>query len=171
MRDLVRWFPVRLGLCFGAIVLGVVVSGAQSPSTSEREKSEQDLVLGVWRVDLTQSRYYPGPPPVSETRTFIRDKDGVKGTVVRKLPNGRQEVIEYRADFGQEFPVSGTDAYDAVKFRRIDSRTSDAVLSHAGRVFGTARRVISDDGRTMTITFRQEDPALVKNVVVYRKEP
>src|SRR4029450_10658317 len=107
MRDLVRWFPVRLGLCFGAIVLGVVVSGAQSPSKSEQETSEQNLVLGVWRVDLTQAVCAPGPPPVSETRTFIRDKDGVKGTVVRKLPDGRQEVIEYRADFGQEFPVSG----------------------------------------------------------------
>jgi hypothetical protein len=132
-------------------------------------KYAYDLLLGVWQADIAQSRYYPGPAPLSETRTFARDADGVKGTVVRRLANGRQELIEYRADFDHEYPVTGTEAYDAVKLRRIDSHTAEAVLSHAGRVFGVARRVISNDGQTMTITFRQEDPSLVKNVVVYRK--
>jgi hypothetical protein len=148
------------------VVAATVPAHPQSPS-----KSDQDVVLGVWKVDLAQSRYYPGPPPLSETRTFTRDKGGIMGIVLRRNANGSEERIEYRADFDQEYPVSGTEAYDAVRFRRIDAYTSDAVLSHASRVFGTARRVISKDGRTMTITFRQEDPALVKNVVVYHKEP
>jgi hypothetical protein len=162
MRDLAR--PVVLAVA----ILLVVAPATRSQSAS---KSDQDVGLGVWKVDLAKSRYYPGPPPLSETRTFTRDQDGVKGIVVRRNADGREERIEYRADYDQEYPVSGTEAYDAVRFRRIDSYTSDAVLSHAGRVFGTARRVISKDGRTMTITFRQEDPSLVKNVVVYSKEP
>lgn len=162
MRDLAR--PVVLAVA----ILLVVAPATRSQSAS---KSDQDVGLGVWKVDLAKSRYYPGPPPLSETRTFTRDKDGVKGIVLRRNADGREERIEYRADYDQEYPVSGTEAYDAVRFRRIDSYTSDAVLSHAGRVFGTARRVISKDGRTMTITFRQEDPSLVKNVVVYTKEP
>ena len=165
MRDRTQWSVVRLGLCMGGVLVAVGLLGAQSSV-----KAEDEVLLGVWRVDLAQSRYYPGPPPVSETRTFSRDKDGLKGTVLRKLRDGREELIEYRADPDREYPVSGTDAYDAVRFRRIDAHTSDAVLSHGGRVFGTARRVISSDGRTMTITFRQEDPALVKNEVVYRKD-
>jgi hypothetical protein len=162
MRDLAR--PVVVALA----ALLALAPAARSQSTS---RADQDVELGVWKVDLAKSRYYPGPPPLSETRTFTRDKDGVKGVVLRRNANGTEERIEYRADFDMEYPVSGTDAYDAVKFRRIDAYTSDAVLSHAGRVFGTARRVISTDGRTMTITFRQEDPSLVKNVVVYTKQP
>jgi hypothetical protein len=162
MRDLAR--PVVLAVA----ILLLVAPAARSQSAA---KSDQDVVLGVWKVDLAKSRYYPGPPPLSETRTFTRDKDGVKGIVLRRNADGREERIEYRADFDQEYPVSGTEAYDAVRFRRIDDYTSDAVLSHAGRVFGTARRVISKDGRTMTVTFRQEDPSLVKNVIVYSKEP
>ena len=158
MRDLSR---VLLAV---ALLIAAPAMRAQAPA-----HPAQDLQLGVWQVDLQKSRYYPGPPPVSETRTFTREQDGVKGTVVRKLADGREERIEYRADYDMEYPVSGTDAYDAVKFKRIDAYTSDAVLSHAGRVFGMARRVISSDGRTMTITFRQEDPSLVRNVVVYRK--
>jgi hypothetical protein len=162
MRDLAR----LLAFAVAALLLIAPMARAQSAS-----KSDQDVVLGVWKVDLAKSRYYPGPPPKSETRTFTRDKDGVKGIVLRRTADGREERIEYRADFDNEYPVSGTEAYDAVRFRRIDDYTSDAVLSHAGRVFGTARRVISKDGRTMTITFRQEDPSLVKNVVVYSKQP
>lgn len=168
MRHLAPWFVVRVFVSVAALLAASPALHAQSsPATPDPDR----MLLGVWRVDLARSRYYPGPPPVSETRTFSRDKDGVKGTVERRLPNGRQELIEYRADFDQEYGVSGTDAYDAVRFRRIDAYTADAVLSHAGRVFGTARRVISPDGKTMTITFRQEDPSLVKNLVVYRKEP
>jgi hypothetical protein len=153
------------------VAAAFVVAATVPAHPQSSPKSEQDVVLGVWKVDLSQSRYYPGPPPLSETRTFTRDKDGIKGIVLRRNANGSEERIEYRADFDQEYPVSGTEAYDAVRFRRIDAYTSDAVLSHAGRVFGTARRVISKDGRTMTITFRQEDPSLVKNVVVYSKQP
>jgi len=160
---LARSFAGRLLLVFSALAVAVASGHAQSSS-----KPEDDLLLGVWQVDLAKSRYYPGPPPKSETRTFTRDTDGLKGTVVRRLADGREERIEYRADFDQEYPVSGTDAYDAVKFRRIDAYTSDSVLSHAGRVFGVARRVISRDGKTMTITFKQDEPGM-SNVVVYQK--
>ena len=165
MRCLARSIAGRLLLVLGALVIAVASGHAQSSS-----KSDDDIQLGVWQLDLAKSRYYPGPPPKSETRTFTRDKDGVKGTVVRQLADGREERIEYRADFDKEYPVSGTEAYDAVKFRRIDPYTADSVLSHAGRVFGVARRVISRDGKTMTITFKQEEPGLgVSNVVVYQK--
>src|SRR5262245_38373692 len=141
----------RLVLGISTLLITVASLHAQSSS-----KADDDIQIGVWKVDLAKSRSYPGPPPKSETRTFTRDKDGIKGTVVRRLADGRQELIEYRADFDKEYPVSGTEAYDAVKFRRIDPYTADAVLSHAGRVFGVARRVISRDGQTMTITFKQE---------------
>ena len=167
MRDLAPfWQTAFFAVGIAALLVVAPLARAQSVSISE-----QDIELGVWKVDLSKSRYYPGPPPISETRTFTRDKDGVKGVVLRRNADGREERIEYRADPDQEYPVSGTEAYDAVRFRRIDAYTSDAVLSHAGRVFGTARRVISKDGKTMTISFRQEDPSLVKNVVVYHKEP
>ena len=132
--------------------------------------SEQDVLLGAWQLDLAKSRYIPGPPPRSETRTYVRDKEGMKGTINRRRDDGREEVIEYRADFDHEFPVIGTPAYDTIRLKRIDARTAEAVLSHAGRVFGTARRVVSEDGRTLTITFRQENQGILEsNIAIYRK--
>jgi hypothetical protein len=151
--------------------LAIVISLDTSVSAQAPDK-EQDLLVGVWQLDVAKSRYTPGPPPRNETRTYVRDKEGLKGTIQRRRGDGREEVIEYRADFDHEYPVMGTAAYDTIKLKRIDARTAEAVLSHAGRVFGTARRVISDDGRTMTISFRQEDRSgnLQNNVAIYRKQ-
>jgi hypothetical protein len=132
---------------------------------------DQDALLGSWQLDVAKSRYVPGPPPRNETRTYVRDKDGMKGTIRRQRDDGREEVIEYRADFDHEYPVMGTEAYDTIRLKRIDARTAEAVLSHAGRVFGTARRVVSEDGRTLTITFRQEDRGVLQNnIAIYRKK-
>jgi hypothetical protein len=131
----------------------------------------QDLLLGTWRLDLGKSTYVPGPPPRAETRTYARDSDGVKGTIRRQRADGRKEVIEYRADFDHEYPVTGTEAYDTIRLKRIDARTAEVVLSHAGRVYGRARRVISEDGLTLTIAFRQGDrETFTNNVAIYRKE-
>src|SRR4051812_27771874 len=112
MRDLA---PSRLmaSIALAVAALLVIATTARSQSAA---KSDQDVGLGVWKVDLAKSRYYPGPPPISETRTFTRDKDGVKGIVLRRNADGREERIEYRTNFDQEYPVSGTEAYDAVKF-------------------------------------------------------
>lgn len=133
--------------------------------------AEQDLLLGSWQLDLAKSRYTPGPPPRSEVRTYVRDAEGMKGTIRRRRDDGKEEVIEYRADFDREYPVIGTASYDTIRLKRIDAHTAEAVLSHAGRVFGTARRAISDDGRTLTITFRQENQGILEsNVAVYRKQ-
>ena len=133
--------------------------------------SEQDLLLGTWQLDLVKSRYTPGPPPRSELRIYVRDKQGVKGTIRRRRDDGQEEVIEYRADFDREYPVMGAAAYDTIRLKRVDERTAEAVLSHAGRVFGTARRTISEDGRTLTISFRQEDQGILEsNVAIYHKQ-
>ena len=154
------------------IVLGWAVLVASDPHLLAQTASttEQDLLLGTWQLDLSKSKYIPGPAPRSETRTYARDNEGLKGTIRRRLANGREEVIEYRADFDHEYPVAGTEAYDTIKLTRIDARTARADLSHAGRAFGTARRVVSDDGQTLTIEFRREGDTGVNNVAVYRKQ-
>ena len=77
-----------------------------------------------------------------------------------------------RADYDREQTVTGTPAYDAITLKQIDDHTSVSTLSHAGMVFGTAQRVISPDGNTMTITFeRKTSEDTVRNVAVYQRVP
>jgi hypothetical protein len=150
-----------------------LVASADSGLTQSTSRGELGALLGTWRLDVDKSRYFPGPPPRSETRTYVRDAQGVKGTIRREHADGRVEVIEYRADYDHDYPVAGATGYDSLRLKRIDTHTAEAVLSHAGRVFGTASRVISRDGATLTIEFRRgdDDGLLVNNVTVFRKQP
>jgi hypothetical protein len=158
----------RLLLLLGAAILVAPLSShllAQSGSNAAQER-----LLGTWRLDLAKSKYSPGPPLRSETRVYTRDGKGVKGVIDRVYGDGRREVIEYRAEVDIDVPVSGSKAYDAIRFKVVDELTTEGVLSHAGRVFGSSRRVIAQDGETMTITFRREEPGdMVNNFAIYRK--
>jgi hypothetical protein len=159
--------PHRLIAALSTVFL--VLSAAALAAQGARD--EHDQLIGVWTLNVARSTYSPGPAPKSETRAYVRDGKDVQGTIERVFADGRREHIEYTANFDREYPVTGTSDYDHVILKRIDPRTAEAVLSHAGRVFGTARRTISSDGKSMTITFTREGltgPA-VRNVAFYTK--
>jgi hypothetical protein len=141
--------------------------------TAQSAASTDPQLIGAWQLSVAKSRYRPGPAPSSETRTYVRNGENVLGVIQRAFPDGRRVRIEYTANYDREYPVTGTEEYDHVVLKRIDKHTSEAVLSHAGRVFGTARRVIADDGKSMTITFRRdsESGVSVLNVAHYEKLP
>ena len=133
--------------------------------------SKDDPIIGIWQLNVAKSTYHPGPGPISETRTYKRGANGVEGTIQRRFANGRSERIEYVAEYDREYPVSGTEEYDHILLKRIDERSAQAVLSHAGRVYGVARRVIAPSGSSMTITLKRESstgPAVL-NTAVYEK--
>jgi hypothetical protein len=154
------------------VLLTLVVSGSVvAQAAQSAAPDEHNQLIGVWNLNVARSTYSPGPAPKSETRTYVREGKDVQGIIDRAFADGRREHIEYTANFDREYPVTGTDQYDHVILKRIDPRTAEAVLSHAGRVFGVARRVISNDGKSMTITFTREAVAGpgVRNVAFYTK--
>jgi hypothetical protein len=160
-----------MGLRSILAVAGLVVLAAPTTPAAQRAAVSKmpDHLVGVWQLNAARSRYFPGPGPTSETRTYTREGDSVVGIIRRMFEDGRSERIEYTANFDREYPVMGTDNYDHVVLKRIDEYTSEAVLSHAGRVYGVARRVIASDGKSMTITFKRENQSgpSVHNVVYY----
>lgn len=156
-----------------SILALVVVSALLTPAALSGQRGAAstlpDHLVGVWQLNLAKSRYFPGPGPIMETRTYLREGDSVVGVIQRMFKDGRRERIEYTANFDREYPVIGTDEYDHVVLKRIDEYTSEAVLSHAGRVYGIARRTIASDSQSMTITFRRENQSgpSVYNQVYY----
>jgi hypothetical protein len=152
-----------------ATLVALAVPAAPAAQRGPASSKMPDHLVGVWQVNLAKSRYFPGPAPTSEIRTYTREGDSVVGIIQRAFPDGRRERIEYTANYDREYPVMGTESYDHVVLKRIDEYTSEAVLSHAGRVYGVARRVIASNERTMTITFRREAQSgpSVYNVVLY----
>ncbi len=138
-----------------------------------QETATQDLVLGTWVLNLAESTYEPGPPPKSQTRTYEPHDEGIKTTIVTVDADGRTTTAGYTANYDSlEYPLTGSAQIDAIALKRVNATTAEATLTHARKVIGTARRVISPDGMTMTITFRGTDPKgrAVHNVAVYKKE-
>jgi hypothetical protein len=60
---------------------------------------------------------------------------------------------------GEQHAVSGSGGpADSVGLKRINEFTAESTLMHAGKEIAKTRRVVSDDGKTMTITYKGLDP-------------
>jgi hypothetical protein len=139
------------------------------PLVAQSRSAVEAGLLGTWTLNLAKSKYSPGPAPRSQQRIYELHADGIKVTLNIVDARGRPTTIEYTANYdGVEYPVSGSTDYNMITLRKIDDRTAEATLSHADRVFGVARRSLSDDGNTLTISFQQYEPR-ASYVAVYDK--
>jgi hypothetical protein len=129
-----------------------------------------DPTIGTWRLNVAKSKYRPGPAPRSETRVYTLTKNGIKGTVNTVWSDGKSTKVEFPANTdGKDYPVTGSQGADAVSWNRIDENSASLILKHAGRTIGSGRRVVSADGKTMTITYQGVNSLgdQVDNIVVY----
>ena len=102
-----------------------------------------------------------------------REPQGVKTTVKTTWADRKTTSVEYPANYdGKDYPVEGSRDVDAVALTRMDDFTSAATLKHAGKEIGVARRVVSPDRKTMTITYKGINTRgdLVDNVAVYDRQ-
>ena len=97
-------------------------------------------------------------PPAGYRSITWRDEPsgpGVKATIKTTYANGRSTTVEYTANYDSvEYPVTGAPDADMIALKKVAPRTAEAVLSHAGQVMATVRRVISEDGKTMTMAYQ-----------------
>jgi hypothetical protein len=128
---------------------------------------------GTWKLNLAKSKYTPGPPPKSATITYEETVDGIKRTGGSVDAEGKTTPFEYTAKYdGKDYPVTGQDLYDAITIKRIDDHTAESTLRKSGKAVGNARRVVSKDGKvmTLTITGTNSKGEKVHNVAVYDKQ-
>ena len=143
------------------------ITGQSSPTSDEDR-----LLLGTWKLNAAQSKYKRGVPPRSQIRIYEPQGQGVKATIKTVYADGRSTTVEYVANYDSlEYPVTGSPDVDTIALKKVLPRIAQAVLSHAGKVMATARRVISEDGKTMTIEYQGELLGeQVDYVAVYNKE-
>jgi hypothetical protein len=132
-----------------------------------------DPVLGTWKLNVAKSKYNPGPAPKSQTRLYEKSSQGVTVTVATIEADGQSSSIALPAnEDGKDYPIMASGPADAIALTKIDSQTDEAILKHGAAVVGTSRRVISQDGKTMTITYKgtNRKGEQVDNVGVYEKQ-
>lgn len=118
------------------------------------------------------STFVGAPGPRAQTRIYEQDPEGLKATVVTVNADGSETTTSYVAQYdGVEYPFRGGENVDAVVMRREGPYAAVAQFRHAGRVVGEARRTISTDRSSMTVTVRINDNINRISVFKRRREP
>jgi hypothetical protein len=115
-----------------------------------------DNTLGTWKLNPDKSK-----PPAGQSRitrlTVMREAsgDGVKVTVKGEREDKSAIDAAYTAKYdGKEVNVSGKGLpYDTLAIKQVDANTLTDVRSKKGGAYqGTGRFVVSNDGKTATLT-------------------
>jgi hypothetical protein len=112
-----------------------------------------DPLVGTWELSIAKSKYSPGPAPKSETRTYVVSGPDIKATLKGVDADGKPTSAEWTVNTdGKDRPATGLADLDALSLKRIDAFTVEFTQKKAGKVVATGTRVISKDGKVMTIT-------------------
>jgi hypothetical protein len=110
-----------------------------------------DPIVGSWKLNAAKSKFAPGHSLTAATRVYS-ESDGLytldeKGTTADGTEVATQ--VKYRAGFN--VPRTQPDAADATLAHKIDDNTWDFELKKDGKVVGHVHRVVSADGKTLTV--------------------
>lgn len=110
-----------------------------------------DAVDGTWKLNVAKSKF-SGTAPKSATRVYTESADGT--TLDQKMVGADGKEMSMHATLtydGKDHPITSNPDADSVTSKAIDAHTSDFTLKKGGKVTGTVHRVVSADGKTLTV--------------------
>lgn len=116
-------------------------------------------LVGTWHLNVAKSKFRTSPPPKSAIAKVTTSKDG-EISVHLSIVNGdgKKGEFQYTASYdGKDYPMSGSQVFDAISLKRIDDQTDEVTYKNKGKVIRTSKRAVSKDGKLLTIT--DEDPS------------
>jgi hypothetical protein len=130
-------------------VLGIIValSGIRPAAQGA------DPIVGTWVLNVAKSKFSPGPATKSESRTYVLAGQEIKATSTGVDGDGKPTAAEWTIVYdGKDRAETGNPDADTLSLKRIDAFTTEFTQKKAGKVVITGTRVISRDGKVMTIT-------------------
>jgi len=152
------------------VALGVVLVVVDIVSVSAQTS---DPRTGTWKLNVETSKFSPGPPPQSLTVKVEPSGQGEKVSTEGVNADGTRTATQYTANFdSKDNPLTGSQIADTVSLKRIDQRTSERTDKKAGAVAQTLRRVVSQDGKMITVTVKGKNAQGqdVNNTLVFEKQ-
>jgi hypothetical protein len=117
--------------------------------------AQNNPAIGTWKLNVEKSTYTPGPAPKSLTRTLEAKGDNVKYSFEGVSAEGTSVAYSFTVAFdGKESAITGSmpGGADTISIKRIDANNFETTLKKAGKVIGTAKSEISQDGKVTTVT-------------------
>ena len=133
----------------------------------------QEAFYGLWKVDMSKSKYSPGPAPKSNMKKYEPWQDGFKATQDMVTAKGEKVHVEVIAKVdGKDYPGKGSPDADTYAFKRIDARTYEVTQKKDGKVTIVAKMVVAPDGKSRTIvqTGKNAKGEPVNNTIYWDKQ-
>jgi hypothetical protein len=110
-----------------------------------------DAVDGSWKLNVAKSKF-SGAAPKSGTRVYSEGADGTTLDAKTVGADGKEVSMHVITAYdGKPHPITGNPDADTGIGKAIDARTSEFTLTKSGKVVGSVRRVVSADGKTLTV--------------------
>jgi len=129
--------------------------------------------LGTWKLSPAKSKGTSGTMSKEETVVFESDGNGVKRTVTGIDADGQKINMSATIPWdGKEHKVDGPMGPAMVAVKSVNDHTINLTVKVNDKVVTSGRVVTSKDGKTMTGSFKGEDPKgrKIDNVEVYDKQ-
>ena len=153
------------------VTLGVVVCIASALPVSLVAQANSEI--GTWKLNVAKSKYSPGPAPKSTILKFEAAGQGVTVSTEAVGADGSKSTTSYTANYdGKDVPLVGSATADHVSLKRTNATTVVRTDKMAGKVVLTITRVMSADGKMLTITTRGTNAQgqAVHNVAIFERQ-
>ena len=110
-----------------------------------------DAVDGTWNLNIAKSKF-SGTAPKSGTRVYSEGTDGTTLDAKTVGSDGKEMSMHVTLTYdGKPHPMTGNPDADSGSGKAINARTSNFTLTKGGKTVGTVHRVVSADGKTLTV--------------------
>jgi len=156
-------------------ILFLTVAAVLLGSRAGRAEPAPDPFVGRWTMNVERSTYPPGECPRRMVIEMEPAGHGIHYVSETTYANGRSSRSEYTARYDGR-PVVVVGSHGILLPVALERPAPDVVVASytkAAQVVATSRRVVSKDGRVMTITTTSRGPSgkAVTNVGVYERAP
>ncbi len=115
--------------------------------------------VGTWKMNPAKSKLEGSNMGQNATVHIESADNGLKVSVDGTDAKGQPLKFSYQAPFdGTDGAVTGNPNQDTVSLKRVNDHTLTATGKKDGKITYTDRRVVSADGKTMTITRNGTNP-------------
>jgi hypothetical protein len=151
--------------------IGVIAALAMVLAAGSVLLAQSNPFVGTWKLNLASSKYNPGPPPQSQTRTW-----DAAGMVMVNGVGATGKPFSYGYSIkgdGKASPTMGAipNKADMISTKKIDANTYEAKFTTAGKQVETTTFTVSNGGKTLTIhAMGSADAGFVENLQVLDKQ-
>jgi len=110
-----------------------------------------DPIVGTWKLNVAKSKFIAGQELKAASRVYT-EANGVY-TLEQKSTGADGKETSFRVQYsdGKDMKQSTGGAIDTTHATKIDANTWDFALKKDGKGVGQVHRVVSADGKTLTV--------------------